>query len=350
MLLRFLVWLALVPLLHGPCAVAAGKVTALIVFGDSSVDAGNNNNISTIAKSNFEPYGRDFAGGTPTGRFSNGRLPTDFISEAFGLPPVVPAYLDSSYGIKDFASGVCFASAGSGYDNATSDVLSVISMSKQLDYFKEYQGRLKIYQGEAKANETLSEALYIMSLGTNDFLENYYQSPRRPSEFTIEEYQNFLVGIAERFIISIYRLGARKLDLTGIPPMGCLPLERAMNMFSGSVCNEGYNQVAKDFNAKLQRLADRLNRKLHGMRISFANAYDIFIKVIDDPSSYGFENVGVGCCATGMFEMGYACNRGNPLTCSDAKKYVFWDAFHPTEKMYSVVADHIMKTALAGFM
>ena len=99
------------------------KVPAVIVFGDSSVDAGNNNQIPTVARSNFVPYGRDFPGGVPTGRFSNGRVPTDFISEAFGLRPIVPAYLDPMYNISDFAVGVTFASAGSGYDNATSDVL-----------------------------------------------------------------------------------------------------------------------------------------------------------------------------------------------------------------------------------
>lgn len=99
------------------------KVPAIIVFGDSSVDAGNNNQISTILKSNFQPYGRDFNGGKPTGRFSNGRIPTDFISEAFGIKPTIPAYLDPTCDIKDFATGVCFASAGTGYDNTTSDVL-----------------------------------------------------------------------------------------------------------------------------------------------------------------------------------------------------------------------------------
>ena len=99
------------------------RVPAIIVFGDSTVDSGNNNQMSTLLKSNFQPYGRDFFGGQPTGRFCNGRLPTDFISEAFGIKPVIPAYLDPSYDIREFATGVCFASAGTGYDNATSDVL-----------------------------------------------------------------------------------------------------------------------------------------------------------------------------------------------------------------------------------
>lgn len=103
--------------------VGSNKVPAIVVFGDSSVDAGNNNQISTVLKSNFEPYGRDFVGSKPTGRFCNGRIPPDFISEAFGLKPIVPAYLDPSYSIADFATGVCFASAGTGFDNVTSDVL-----------------------------------------------------------------------------------------------------------------------------------------------------------------------------------------------------------------------------------
>lgn len=104
-------------------AQTEAKVPAIIVFGDSSVDAGNNNHIPTVARSDFQPYGRDFNGGKPTGRFSNGRIPTDFISQAFGLKPTIPAYLDPSYNISDFATGVTFASAASGYDSATSDVL-----------------------------------------------------------------------------------------------------------------------------------------------------------------------------------------------------------------------------------
>lgn len=103
-------------------AKCRGKVPAVIVFGDSSVDSGNNNFIPTIARSNFQPYGQDFPGGQATGRFCNGRIPSDLISDGLGLKPTIPAYLDPMYNISDFATGVCFASAGTGYDNKTSDV------------------------------------------------------------------------------------------------------------------------------------------------------------------------------------------------------------------------------------
>jgi hypothetical protein len=103
-------------------STAASKVSAIIVFGDSTVDPGNNNFIPTVAKSNFPPYGRDFDGGVATGRFSNGRLVTDFLSEAFGLPSSVPAYLDPSYTIEQLATGVSFASAGTGLDDLTAKI------------------------------------------------------------------------------------------------------------------------------------------------------------------------------------------------------------------------------------
>uniref|UniRef100_A0A453MKC3 GDSL esterase/lipase n=1 Tax=Aegilops tauschii subsp. strangulata TaxID=200361 RepID=A0A453MKC3_AEGTS len=55
-------------------------VTALIVFGDSIVDPGNNNNLpATRMKANHAPYGKDFAGHVATGRFSNALLPPDLI-------------------------------------------------------------------------------------------------------------------------------------------------------------------------------------------------------------------------------------------------------------------------------
>ena len=58
---------------------AKSNTTCILVFGDSSVDPGNNNYIPTTNKGNFPPYGKNFDNGTSTGRFSNGKLATDFI-------------------------------------------------------------------------------------------------------------------------------------------------------------------------------------------------------------------------------------------------------------------------------
>jgi len=52
-------------------------VPAVMTFGDSTVDVGNNDYLHTIIKANFPPYGRDFANHVATGRFCNGKLATD---------------------------------------------------------------------------------------------------------------------------------------------------------------------------------------------------------------------------------------------------------------------------------
>lgn len=341
------IWLFLAQLFQHLTRINA-KVPAIIVFGDSTVDAGNNNQLSTILKSNFEPYGRDFYGHKPTGRFSNGRLATDFISQGFGLKPI-PAYLDPTQTIKDFATGVCFASAGAGYDNVTSDVLSVLPLWKQLEYYKTYQKQLQHYLGTQKAKNVLNEALYGISLGTNDFLQNYYAPRVRTSQMTVDKYQEFLVGIAKNFLMELYQLGARKVLITGLPPMGCLPLERTTNIMYGSQCREEYNVVAKEFNVKLANLAMNLNKQLSGMQLVFSNIYDIFLEMIEKPSAFGFQNAAIACCASGLFEMSYLCDRYNPLTCTDASNYVFWDSFHPTEKTNSIIASYVTKMFLSKF-
>jgi len=61
------------------------KLPAILVFGDSIVDPGNNNYINTIGKANFPPYGRDLDGGVPTGRYCNGKVPSDLLGNYYVL-------------------------------------------------------------------------------------------------------------------------------------------------------------------------------------------------------------------------------------------------------------------------
>lgn len=54
---------------------------ASFIFGDSLVDAGNNNYLQTLSRANMVPNGIDFkaSGGNPTGRYTNGRTIGDIV-------------------------------------------------------------------------------------------------------------------------------------------------------------------------------------------------------------------------------------------------------------------------------
>jgi GDSL-like Lipase/Acylhydrolase len=181
-----------------------------------------------------------------------------------------------------------FSYKNENYCEVILNLQSVIPLWQELDYFKEYQAKLKDFQGEALAHESLSQALHIISIGTNDFIENYYTLPRgRSSEYTVTEYEDFIVGIAKQFLTSLYNLGARKINLTGLPPMGCLPLERNKRLFSLGDCNNEYNTVASNFNVKLKGMMDVLNRDLINVTIVYGDIYGILMDVIQNPELYG---------------------------------------------------------------
>ncbi|GLJ28439.1 hypothetical protein SUGI_0559570 [Cryptomeria japonica] len=326
-------------------SVAAIKplVPALLVFGDSTCDPGNNNYIQTALKSDFPPYGRDLADHQATGRFCNGRLGIDFIAEGLGLKKTIPPYLDPHLSPHDLVTGVSFASAGTGYDNMTASILNVIPLWKEIEYFKEYQFRLKQMFGEKIASIVINKALYLVSVGTNDFIENYLQFPNRRLRFSPSEYVDFIVGIAGNFFEELYRLGARRISVASLSPMGCLPMLRSMNLFEPGQCMEDYNDIGLQYNAKLQTTIENLRHKLPGLLILFSDSYQLTYEAIYNPSKYGFEEAERACCGSGTIELGYLCNELIP-SCSDASTFVFWDSVHPTERFYEIVANNMLQS------
>lgn len=177
------------------------KLPTILVFGDSTVDTGNNNYIQTVFKGNFLPYGEDFPGKIPTGRFSDGKLVPDFLAKFLGIKDTVPPFLDPTLSENELVSGVCFASAGSGFDDLTSAVSKVIPVSKQIDLFRDYIRRVKEIVGdEEKVKKIISSALIVISAGTNDFIFNFYDIPTRKLEFNLSGYQDFLLNRLQFFI------------------------------------------------------------------------------------------------------------------------------------------------------
>ncbi|XP_058776833.1 GDSL esterase/lipase EXL2-like isoform X1 [Vicia villosa] len=175
------------------------SITAVFVFGDSIMDTENNNNMSTPSRCNYPPYGRDFKGGIPYGRFSNGKVPSDFLVSELGIKEYLPEYLDPNLQPSELLTGVNFASGGAGYDPLTSKLEVAISMSGQLDLSKGYIVRLKRLVGEDRTNFILANSLFFVVLGSNDISNTYYLSHMRQVEYDFPTFSDFLVNSAYNF-------------------------------------------------------------------------------------------------------------------------------------------------------
>ncbi|KAG4939154.1 hypothetical protein JHK84_045347 [Glycine max] len=317
---------------------------ALIAFGDSVLDTGNNNYIETIVKANFKPYGRDFIGGQATGRFSNGRIPSDFLAEILGIKETLPPYLDPNLKVEDLLTGVCFASAGSGYDHLTVEIASVLSVEDQLNMFKGYIGKLKAAVGEARTALILAKSIFIISMGSNDIAGTYFMTSFR-REYNIQEYTSMLVNISSNFLQELYKFGARKIGVVSLSPIGCVPLQRTIGGGKERDCVESINQAATVYNSKLSSSIMALNKKLSEARLVYLENYSEFNKLIQHHKQFGFEVEDSACCGPGP-----VCNSLSFKICEDATKYVFWDSVHPTERTYNILVSDIVKKNIHKFV
>ncbi|XP_020230947.1 GDSL esterase/lipase At5g45960 isoform X2 [Cajanus cajan] len=310
-------------------------VSGFYVFGDSTVDPGNNNYIETAFRSNFPPYGRDFSNQVPTGRFTNGKLATDYIASYVGLKKeILPPYLDPNLNnIEELMTGVSFASAGSGFDPLTPTIT-------QVEYLRECKKRMEDAVGKQRSENHVKNAVFFVSAGTNDFVLNYFALPVRRKTYTLLAYHHFLIQHVKNFLQDLLAEGAQKIAVSGIPPMGCLPLMITMNspdaLFQRH-CIDKYSSIARDFNLLLQnelhQMQLQLNMSNSDAKIYYVDIYQPIADMIQAHEKFGFDEVDSGCCGSGYIEASVLCNKVSDV-CPDPSKYLFWDSIHPTENAY----------------
>ncbi|XP_010925408.1 GDSL esterase/lipase APG [Elaeis guineensis] len=327
----------------GDAQSSAALVPAIITFGDSTVDVGNNDYIHTIFKANYPPYGRDFVNHQATGRFCNGKLATDITANTLGFTSYPPAYLSPQASGNNLLMGVNFASAASGYYDGTAYLNHAIPLSQQLKYYKEYQSKLAKVAGSKQASSILSGALYILSAGASDFIQNYYINPDLNKLQTPDQFSSFLITIFTSFVKDLYGLGARTIGVTSLPPLGCLPLTITLFGFHSNKCVSRINADAQNFNRKLNAATNSLAKQLPQLKIGIFDVYTPLNDLVTNPSKNGFFEVRRGCCGTGLVETTtLLCNPKSIGTCPNATGYVFWDSVHPSESANQVIADSLI--------
>eukprot|EP00253_Pinus_taeda_P027231 PITA_27231 len=314
------------------------------IFGDSLSDVGNNNHLSrSLAKSNYPWYGIDFGDGLPTGRYTNGRTICDIVAEKTGLPIPAPILDPSTDDNTVLKQGVNYASGGGGILNETGYLfIQRLCLWRQIEMFQGTKITIAKKIGHDKAEKFFNESIYLMSIGSNDYINNYLLPVEADSwQFAPDDFIDYLISTLRQQLTTLHQLGVRRLLFTGLGPLGCIPLQRVLTT-DGS-CQQNLNEYAVKFNAATGSLIADLNSKLPGARFLFADGYTFFTHLIENPQAYGFENADTPCCSFGRYRPTLSCVAAAKL-CPDRSKYLFWDEYHPSDAANLVIAQSLISS------
>ncbi|KAM0926390.1 hypothetical protein ACQ4PT_003485 [Festuca glaucescens] len=298
-------------------------VPAMVIFGDSMVDVGNNDYLDTIGKADV-----------PTAETSRTMWPPG--AERLGFTSYPAAYLSPQASGQNLVIGANFASGGSGFYDDAPFKSQYITLSQQLEYFQEYRSKLAVVAGSSKAQSIISDALYILCTGSNDFHLNYYINPLLLSTLTFDQYCDRLVAIFRNTIAELYGAGARRIGVMSLPPMGCYPMAITVAGLGTGRCVPWLNTNAKRFNGKIGAAVDSMSGRYHALKISHLDIYTPIYGLVAFPGSHGFTEARRACCALLL------CNAHGVGTCPNATTYVFWDGAHPTEAANQVIANYLL--------
>ncbi|WCJ33237.1 GDSL esterase/lipase 6 [Euphorbia peplus] len=308
---------------------------AIYSFGDSILDAGNNhfNNNCTV-QADFSPYGSSFFH-HPTGRFTNGRTVVDFISQYLGVEfqkPYLEAHLAVINGSrKDYPSnGINFASAGSGVLRPTNQDMGVTTIEDQANQF----------EALVKQNQIdkilIDKSLFLFESGSNDMF-NYFIPFDTPT-LTPDAYVESMLKKATYLIDKIYSLGARRIAVFSLGPVGCVPARALLPGAPTKKCYGKMNVMVKKYNRGLEKLVKELPNKYPGAVGVYGAVYDLVQRFRSLPTRYGYNDVMNACCGEGELGGMVQCGKEGYKICGNSSTSLFWDYFHPSEHTYHLIS------------
>ncbi|XP_058196043.1 GDSL esterase/lipase At1g29670-like [Rhododendron vialii] len=338
-------WLILLPILSffnlHYFVVAKPQVPCYFIFGDSGVDNGNNLGLKSTGKADFRPYGVDLPSGVPTGRFTNGRTATDLLAELLGFNTYPPPYVTVSG--EEILAGVNYGSSGAGIRQESGRLLGDrFTMDEQLKNHLLIASRIADILGSNEAaTKHLNKCIYSLTLGSNDFIGNYFV-PVFPTRelYTIHRWCDVVIKRYGQQLRTLYNYGARKIVTFSLQRLGCAPAVIAVHggrrsRDPGNIyCIEKISRAAELFNGRLLTLVDELNAELPDAKFVYV---DIFTQKPTDLIPYGFKVVNTACCKLPPGTLGFCLPGGMP--CEDRDDYVFWDGYHTSEAVNKIIAN-----------
>ncbi|XAR72286.1 hypothetical protein NMG60_11018873 [Bertholletia excelsa] len=311
------------------------NVHAVFSFGDSILDAGNNHfKENCTAQADFPPYGSSFFR-HPTGRFTNGRTVSDFISQFMGIElqkPYLQAQMEVANGtMKGYPpNGINFASAGSGVLRGTNQDMGVTPIQDQLQQFQ------KLVEQDQMGKELIQRSFFLLESGSNDIFG--YFMPSDPPALTPDAYVQAMLTEVRQFINQIHKLGGRRIAIFSLGPVGCVPARALLPDAPVDRCFGKMNKMVKSYNSGLESIVKNISSQYPRACGAYGAVYDIVQTFRSIPSRYGFTNVSSACCGYGTLGGLSQCGREGYTVCPNPNQFMFWDYFHPSEHTYKLIS------------
>ncbi|KAJ4968009.1 hypothetical protein NE237_014710 [Protea cynaroides] len=246
-------------------------------------------------------------------------------------------------GGNQLLNGANFASAGIGILNDTGvQFVNIIRMPQQMQYFQQYQQRVSQRIGAARTKQLVNQALVLICVGGNDFVNNYYLVPysARSRQYALRDYVPFLISEYKKILKRLYDMGTRTVLVTGTGPLGCVPAEIAQRSPDGS-CAAELQEAAALYNPQLVQMITQLNKEIGTKVFHAVNSYQMNFDFITAPQAYGFVTSKIACCGQGPNNGIGLCTAVSNL-CSNRNIYAFWDPFHPCERANRYIVQRIL--------
>nr|GMD44447.1 GDSL esterase/lipase At5g03610-like [Ipomoea batatas] len=313
------------------------RPTKLFVFGDSYSDTGNFRKIESVSWK--QPYGFTFPG-KPSGRFSDGRVLTDYIAEFLGVKSPTP-FRWMNHAQRRLQYGMNFAFGGTGVLDTF--IPAGLNMTTQIGFLQ------KLIDDSVYTNTDLHSSMALLTVCGNDYLD--YLLRGRGTIEDLVPYTKKVVNQVATNMKRLHSMGVKKVSVTSMEPIGCLPGETANSSFRQ--CNDNLNSIVMLHNSKLQEMVARLNSQTPDSPYFILDLFSPFItifkqKKLPQEGSTRFETPLKPCCVG--VSKGYDCanvdQKGVKMykICSDPNVAFFWDRSHPTQAGWSAVYESLKAT------
>jgi phospholipase/lecithinase/hemolysin len=207
-----------------------------------------------------------------------------------------------------------------------------MTLTKQVEYFAATKAQMLANsggQGSWAIDALLSKSLFLISDGGNDLFA--FLTQNRTASEAPSLYADMLSNYT-RHVRALYSLGARRLGIVDVAPLGCVPSVRVTSPDGEVKCVEGANALARGFNDALRSLMANLTASgaLPGLRYSIGSSYNVVSSFTAHPVAAGFKDVASACCGGGRLNAQTGCTP-NATYCANRNEHLFWDGAHGTQ-------------------